>query len=86
MPVPEDYFNPGSQSSIVRGWDYYEDHATKPRTSVWIWQADWRRKGELVTYRLEYRCPDNGCASTSELRGLRIVAIFAAKPAKTYHP
>jgi hypothetical protein len=83
-PQPEDYFNPGLKSSILRGWTYYEDDTTDPRTSVREWQADWRRRSELVTYILEYRCANNGCASTSELRELRIVAIYTAQPDKTY--
>jgi hypothetical protein len=53
----QDYLNPGLPNSLVRDWLYYEDHATQPITSVQVWQVDWRRQREIVTYRLEYRCP-----------------------------
>jgi hypothetical protein len=81
-PLAVDYLNPGIPSSIVRGWDYYEDHATEPRASVRVWQADWRRERELVTYRLEYRCPDDLCASTDNLHELRITLIYDPDLAK----
>jgi hypothetical protein len=84
VPLPHDYFNPGLKSSVVRGWDYYEDHATQSTTSVRVWQADWRHKSELMTYRLEYRCPDAGCASTRNLHEVRIIAIYTAHPDKAY--
>jgi hypothetical protein len=80
LPLSEDYLNPGLPSSLVRGWDYYEDRTTKPWTSVRVWQTDWRRQHELVTYRLEYRCPDNRCASTYNLRDLQIYAIYDPRP------
>jgi hypothetical protein len=84
-PLPADFFNPGVASSIVRGWDYYEDHASKPKTSVRVWQADWRRQRELVTYRLEYRCPGTLCASTYDLRDLRVIAIYIPRLEGTNH-
>ena len=84
VPLRHDYFNPTLTSSVLRGWDYYEDDATQPKTSVRVWQADWEHKGELVTYRLEYRCPDRGCASTRDLHELRIFAIHTAHPEKAY--
>ena len=83
-PMTQDYFNPGQPNSIVRGWEYYEDHATQPNTSVRYWQADWRRQREIVTYRLEYRCPENECASTRDLRDLQVIAVHAADANKTY--
>jgi len=74
-PVRKDPLNPGIPNSLVRGWNYYEDAATEPRTSVRVWQADWRRQRELVMYRLEYRCSDTKCASSRDLHELRIIAI-----------
>ena len=81
----QDYLNPGMASSLGRGWDYYEDHTTQPITSVRYWQVDWRRQREIVTYRLEYRCPDNLCASTRDLHDLQVIAIYANDADKTYH-
>jgi hypothetical protein len=76
-PLRADFLNPKLPSSHVRGWDYYQDQATKPVTSVWAWQADWKNiKGEIVTYRLEYRCPDSICSSTENLRDLQVIAIY----------
>lgn len=80
-PLAEDFLNPGLPSSHVRGWDYYEDQTTHPNTSVRVWQADWQNtQHEVVTYRLEYRCPENLCASTRDLRDLHVIAIYI--PAK----
>jgi hypothetical protein len=84
-PMQQDYFNPGLANSLIRGWEYYEDRATKPTTSVQYWQVDWRRGREIVTYRLEYRCPDNLCASTRDLHDLQVIAIYAKDADKTYH-
>lgn len=75
-PLPEDFLNPGLPSSTVRGWQYYEDKTTKPVSSVRVWEADWQNdKGDIVTYHLEYRCTEKLCASTYDLRDLRVVAI-----------
>lgn len=79
--LKEDWLNPGIPSSHVRGWTYYEDQTTKPSTSVRAWQADWTNSsGDILTYRLEYRCPENLCASTRDLRDLRVIGIHS--PAK----
>ncbi len=84
-PLQHDYFNRGESSSLVRGWDYYVDEATQPKTSVRYWQVDWRRQREIVTYRLEYRCPDDSCASTRDLHDLRVITIYAKDADKAYH-
>lgn len=79
--LEEDWLNSGLPSSHVRGWVYYEDHATQPTTSVRVWQGDWQNGAhDILTYRLEYRCPDNLCASTRDLNDLRVIAIYT--PAK----
>jgi hypothetical protein len=83
-PTRKDYFNPELPNSIARGWEYYEDQTTQPNSSVRYWQVDWRRKQEIVTYRLEYRCPGNQCASTRDLHDLQIIAVRAADADKTY--
>jgi len=75
-PLRHDFLNPGLLSSYVRGWLYYEDHATQPYTSVRVWQADWQdAEQEVVTYRLEYRCAENECSSTANLVDLQLVGL-----------
>jgi hypothetical protein len=75
----EDFLNPGLQSSHVRGWQYYEDQSKQPKTTVRVWQGDWQNVlGDIVTYRLEYRCGDNLCSSTRDLRNLEVIAIYIA--------
>ncbi len=75
-PLRDDFLNPGLPSSHVRGWLYYEDHATQPYTSVRVWQADWQdAEQEVVTYRLEYRCAENECSSTANLVDLQVVGL-----------
>ena len=76
-PLSEDWLNPGLPSSHVRGWTYFDDETTRPRTNVHQWLADWtNRSGDILRYQLEYRCPRNLCASTEDLHDLRVVAIF----------
>ena len=73
-PLRDDFLNPGLPSSHIRGWLYYEDHATY--TSVRVWQADWQdAEQEVVTYRLEYRCAENECSSTANLVDLQVVGL-----------
>jgi hypothetical protein len=75
-PLKEDWLNPGLPSSHVRGWVYFEDSTTKPPTSVRAWSADWENSAhDIVTYMLDYTCPDNLCASTRDLHDLRVLAI-----------
>jgi hypothetical protein len=75
-PLKEDWLNSGLPSSHVRGWTYFEDDATKPATSVRSWNGDWENGDhDILTYRLEYRCPENLCSSTRDLRDLQVIAI-----------
>jgi hypothetical protein len=75
-PLKEDWLNPGLSSSRVRGWVYFEDSTTRPATSVRAWHEDWENSThDILTYMLDYTCPDNQCSSTLNLRDLRIVAI-----------
>jgi hypothetical protein len=75
-PLKEDWINPGLPSSLVRGWAYYEDSTTKPASSVRTWSADWENSShDILTYMLDYTCPENLCASTLNLHDLRVVAI-----------
>lgn len=74
--LKEYWLNPGLPSSLIRGWDYFEDQTTRPATSVRAWQADWEnRRHDILVYILEYRCPDKLCASTAEIHDLRVTAI-----------
>jgi hypothetical protein len=75
-PLKEDWLNPGLPSSHVRGWTYFEDPTTKPATSVRAWNADWENGAhDILTYMLDYTCPDNLCSSTRNLYDLRVIAI-----------
>lgn len=75
-PLAEDWLNPGLPSSRVRGWVYFEDATTKPATSVRAWGEDWENSThDILSYMLDYTCPDNRCSSTLNLRDLRVVAI-----------
>jgi len=75
-PLEESWLNPGLPSSHVRGWTYFEDQTTKPATSVRAWQGDWENGAhDILTYILEYRCPENLCSSTLKLRDLHVTAI-----------
>jgi hypothetical protein len=75
-PLKEAWLNPGLPSSHVRGWTYFEDDTTKPATSVRAWQGDWENNAhDILTYILEYRCPENLCSSTFDLHDLRVIAI-----------
>lgn len=81
VALKEDWLNPGLPSSHIRGWNYYEDQTTYPTTSVRVWGADWENRAhDILSYQLEYRCPDNLCASTAGLDDLRVIAIYI--PAK----
>jgi hypothetical protein len=75
--LKEDWLNPGLPSSHVRGWTYYEDETKKPATSVRAWGAEWENGAhDILTYLLEYRCLENACSSTLDLRDMRVVAIY----------
>ena len=76
-PLAEDYLNPGIPSSNVRGWDYFVDESTHPRTSVRSWLAQWQNaNGDVMIYSLEYRCKDDGCSVTGGLHKLKVRAIY----------
>jgi hypothetical protein len=43
---------------------------------VRTWSADWENSShDILTYMLDYTCPENLCASTLNLHDLRVVAI-----------
>jgi len=75
--LDQDWLNPELQSSHIGGWFYYKDQVTTPATSVRGWQADWtNREGDILTYILEYRCPEDLCSSTEGLKDLKVIAIY----------
>jgi hypothetical protein len=73
-PLPEDFLNPGTPSSIRRGWTFFEDHTKQPWTGVFAWSADWENSAhDITTYFLRYESPDN---STRGLKNLQVGALF----------
>jgi hypothetical protein len=73
-PLPEDFFNPGTPSSLERGWTFFEDHTQQPWTGVYAWSADWENDThDLTEYVLRYEAPYN---STRNLRNVRVIALF----------
>jgi hypothetical protein len=74
--LKEDWLNPGLPSSHVRGWVYFQDSTKTPATSVREWNADSENGAhDILTYMLDYSCPDDLCSSTRDLHDLRVIAI-----------
>ena len=77
IPLKEDYLNPGTPTSHVRGWQYFVDDSTNPRTSVRSWQADWESAThDILVYILVYRCKEDLCSNTENLQDLRVTAVY----------
>jgi len=73
-PLKSDFWNPSIPSSLVRGWQQFEDATTKPRAMVNSWMAQWENAHhDIVSYSLEYRYPVD---SKSDLCTLRVLAMF----------
>jgi hypothetical protein len=73
-PLPEDFLNPGSPSSLQRGWTFYEDQTRIPKTGVFAWDADWENgQHDITSYVLRYESPNN---STRNLKNLQVIALF----------
>ena len=75
-PLRYDLLNPQMSSSIVRGWEQFEDSTQHPPIAVHQWMADWTdRSRNITTYELEYRYtyPDS---NPSEMKLLRVVALY----------
>ena len=80
-PLKKDYLNPGLASSQVRGFQYFPDPTTHPKSSVRRWVGQWENDAhDIVNYMLEYRCAEDLCSSTRDLHDLQVSAIFI--PAK----
>jgi len=70
----EDALNPGSESSLVRGWGDYGNATRQPETHVHSWSAEWRNQdGDLLTYGLKYEYPETAKPELSKLKVLGLV-------------
>jgi hypothetical protein len=75
-PLREDFLNPGTPSSQVRGWTQFEDQATEPRATVRAWGTDWEDAAHnITTYSLHYRYPMSG-HDPADARMLHVVALY----------
>jgi hypothetical protein len=76
-PLKEDFLNPGQTSSHVRGFQYFPDPTTQPKSSARRWVGQWENgTHDIVGYMLEYRCPEESCSSTRDLHDLQVMAIY----------
>ncbi len=76
-PLKEDYLNPGLASSQVRGFQYFPDLTTHPKSSARRWVGQWENGAhDIVNYMLEYRCTEDLCSSTRDLHDLHVSAIY----------
>lgn len=65
----EDALNPGSESSLVKGWGDYGNATRQPETHVHSWMAQWRNQdGDLLTYGLQYEYPASAKPELSKLK------------------
>jgi hypothetical protein len=73
-PLKSDFWNPSIPSSHLRGWVQFEDHTTRPTTTVKQWMAQWENSNhDIVSYTLVYRY-----LSTDEpnLKHLKVFAVL----------
>ena len=77
-PLKEDFLNPGTPSSLIQGWSFFNDDTTQPKTSVRSWITQWENPShDIVEYALTYRCPGDLCMSTAQTpRDLRVMAVY----------
>ena len=60
IPQREDFMNPGTPTSHVRGWTSFIDASRKPKKAVFSWSAQWKNKnGDLIHYDLRYHQGEN---------------------------
>lgn len=70
----EDALNPGSESSLVRGWGDYGNATRQPETHVHSWMGQWRNgEGDLLTYALQYEYP---ATVKPELSNLKVSGVI----------
>lgn len=78
-PLKDDWLNPGSPSSHVRGWSDYKDATVNPARHVHLWLAQWTdAAGNVVVYSLRYSYRWDG---KPDLQSLRVSASWY--PAET---
>jgi hypothetical protein len=70
----EDALNPGSESSLVRGWGDYGNATRQPETHLHSWMAQWRNQdGDLLTYGLQYEYPASAKPELSKLKVFGVI-------------
>ncbi len=77
-PLQDDFLNPKTPSSHVRGWTEFDDAALTPEQRVSQWMAQWENdKHEVVSYTLQYRYPAKETDQEPEhhMRTLHVLAI-----------
>jgi hypothetical protein len=73
----DDFLNPGTPTSLVRGWMQYEDASRDPRASVRQWACDWEDGAHNITrYDLKYRYPMSGTHDPPDSRMLHVVSLY----------
>lgn len=73
----DDFLNPSIQSSLRRGWMWYEDASREPRANVRQWACDWEDADHNITaYDLKYRYPMSGAHDPPDTKMLHVVALY----------
>ncbi len=79
--MSESFLNPGTRSSLTRGWVEYLDSAGTKKRIVYRWSAHWtNRRSKVVQFTLKYSCPlstTGESGSTSDcLERVRVHGVF----------
>jgi hypothetical protein len=73
-PLPNDFLNPDTPSSHVRGWTFFEVGSHEPKLTVRQWLADWENgTHDITTYALQYRYPTSG---NPDSKTLHVIALY----------
>jgi hypothetical protein len=65
----EDFLNPGTPTSHVRGWNDFINGVKKPQTHEHVWSGSWLSDdSELLLYWLEYEYPEGAKPDFGTLR------------------
>jgi hypothetical protein len=76
-PLRDDFLNPGTPSSFVRGWMQYGDASREPRATVRAWACDWEDGAHDITiYGLIHRYPMSGAHDPPDSRMLHVMALY----------
>lgn len=83
-PLKESYLNPGTPTSLARGWVTHESALQQPDGVVHSWKMEWQnRDKDILAYILTFR---NSRDAKPELSSLSIVAVYVpAAVAGTMH-